>query len=546
MTSWSDPMTRVPIAFDTQPLDHEEARALFQDRLRVFALSTGLLGFGFYVLNLVMTFPGVTGEDGVVAVARTAMAMFHLLAVAVSASVWLLVRLRSWPLPVLRGLDAGAVTLSCACYGLMGATHAAGPAPGLSQTIGLFSAMLACTNVVLARAVIVPSSAARTVLLSVIAFLPLELLSGVHAFRGFTAGGDELLEAPVAMLSWATVAAVVATVGSRVIYGLRRETASIRRLGQYSLESKIGEGSMGIVYRAHHVLLRRPTAVKLLPPDRAGEENIARFEREVRLTAQLTHPNTVAVYDYGRTPQGMFYYAMEYLPGLDLAALVRDYGAQPPGRVIHLLRQVCGALAEAHAAGLVHRDIKPANIILTERGGEPDVVKVVDFGVVKTLDLEGAETTQASRSMITGTPSYLSPEAIKSGDLVDGRSDIYALGCVGYFLLTGHPVFDGSSIVEICAHHLHTPPQPPSRRSPAVPADLDAVILECLAKSPEERFIDAGALREALGQSSAEATWSRIDALAWWAARRSAAPPGSRPQTLPPEAQTMAVDLGGR
>ena len=254
----------------------------------------------------------------------------------------------------------------------------------------------------------------------------------------------------------------------------------------------------------------------------------------------------MAVYDYGRTPQGMFYYAMEYLPGLDLAALVRDYGAQPPGRVIHLLRQVCGALAEAHAAGLVHRDIKPANIILTERGGEPDVVKVVDFGVVKTLDLEGAETTQASRSMITGTPSYLSPEAIKSGDLVDGRSDIYALGCVGYFLLTGHPVFDGSSIVEICAHHLHTPPQPPSRRSPAVPADLDDVILKCLAKSPEERFIDAGALRDALARSSAEATWSRIDALAWWAARRSTAPSGPRPQTLPPEAQTMAVDLGGR
>jgi eukaryotic-like serine/threonine-protein kinase len=155
-------------------------------------------------------------------------------------------------------------------------------------------------------------------------------------------------------------------------------------------------------------------------------------------------------------------------------------------------------------------------------------------------------TPHSSRSMITGTPSYLSPEAIKSGDLVDGRSDIYALGCVGYFLLTGYPVFDGSSIVEICAHHLHTPPQPPSRRSPAVPADLDAMILKCLAKSPEERFIDVGALREALGQSSAEATWSRTDALAWWAARRSAAPPASRPQTLPPEAQTISADLAER
>jgi len=205
----------------------------------------------------------------------------------------------------------------------------------------------------------------------------------------------------------------------------------VRRLGQYTLERKIGAGGMGIVYRASHAMLRRPTAIKLLPPDRAGEASIARFEREVQMTAQLSHPNTVAIYDYGRTPEGVFYYAMEYLDGINLEDLVRTYGAQPAGRVLAILDQVCGALAEAHERGLVHRDIKPANIILTERGGEPDVAKVVDFGLVKPIVTDDPRLTMSMPGVMTGTPLYLSPESLTSPESGDPRSDLYALGAVG-------------------------------------------------------------------------------------------------------------------
>ena len=316
------------------------------------------------------------------------------------------------------------------------------------------------------------------------------------------------------------VAAIaVSGVASRVIFGLRAEAAAIRKLGQYTLGEKIGEGGMGVVYRAHHALLRRPTAIKLLPPEKAGAENLARFEREVQLTASLSHPNTVIVFDYGRTVEGVFYYAMEFLDGLNLDQLIKTDGPQPPGRVVHIVRQVTGALAEAHGIGLVHRDVKPANIILCERGGVPDVAKVVDFGLVKQFRPDDSAPTIALTQELTllGTPLYMAPESVGGTGIVDARSDLYALGAVTYLLLTGTPVFQGRTVVEILAHHLHTLPDPPSRRlGRPIPPELEGLVLRCLAKSPDDRPPSAVALRDHLARLPITDDWSDDDAGRWW------------------------------
>jgi serine/threonine-protein kinase len=359
--------------------------------------------------------------------------------------------------------------------------------------------------------------------------------------------GRASFEETLNVATWCAVSIALATVGSRVIFGLRTEAARARRLGQYTLENKIGEGGMGVVYRASHAMLRRPTAIKLLPPDRAGEASLARFEREVQMTAQLSHPNTVAIYDYGRTPDGVFYYAMEYLEGINLEDLVRLYGAQPAGRVVNVLDQVCGALTEAHERGLVHRDIKPANIILTERGGEPDVAKVVDFGLVKRLVSDDPQRTMSSSAQLTGTPLYLSPEAMRTPETADPRSDLYALGAVGYFLLTGHPVFEGATVVDIIGHHLHSEPVPPSRRANApIPSDVEALVLQCLRKEPAQRPESARALRAALRRCTMVQPFTSQESLDWWRAFRSApARPAQRAASAADE-RTVTVDIADR
>jgi eukaryotic-like serine/threonine-protein kinase len=291
-----------------------------------------------------------------------------------------------------------------------------------------------------------------------------------------------------------------------------------KKLGQYSLEEKLGSGGMGTVYRARHALLRRPTAVKLLNVDKVSDTAIARFEREVQLTSQLNHPNTIAIYDFGRTPEGIFFYAMEYLDGISLEDLVAWYGPQPEGRVISILQQVCGSLAEAHGIGLIHRDIKPANIILNQRGGQYDVVKVLDFGLVKSLKDDDRDAALTAEGALAGTPLYLAPEAIERPDTVDARGDIYAIGAVGYYLLTGTPLFRGATIMEICFHHLKTQPDPPSKRlGRPVTTQLEALILKCLAKSPHERPQSASELADELAGCEAASDWSREEAQAWWA-----------------------------
>ena len=335
---------------------------------------------------------------------------------------------------------------------------------------------------------------------------------------------------PLAILRtafWALFAVLVAAavavfilmlVTARLQHRVRRAVLEAKQLGQYTLEEKIGAGGMGVVYKARHALLRRPTAVKLLDVEKTTDAAIARFEREVQLTSQLNHPNTIAIYDYGRTPEGIFYYAMEYLDGLALDDLVERFGPQPEGRVIHILQQVCGSLAEAHAVGLIHRDIKPANILLNRRGGIADFVKVLDFGLVKAVG-SGREASLTAAGSITGTPQYLSPEPIERPDEVDARSDLYAVGAVGYFLLTGTPPIRGDGLAEVLWKQIREVPEPPSARLGAeVSEDLEALILKCLSKRREDRPEDVRALIAALLRCRSSGMWTVEDAESWWRA----------------------------
>jgi serine/threonine-protein kinase len=537
--------SHVRVAMPSATSDSEPGRAFIQERLGVFAFWNAVLSFGFLVLRVVAEVrlnpafsPGIL---------LSASYLCHAAGSASAFGLWLIARhgpalAAAW----LRRLDAAAAVAIGASFAGMGAALAGVGATFVNQPhVAMLTATLAVAFTMMWRAVAVPSTAARTAAITTAAVAP--LMAADVLILGSVPSSAPRAAAPLFAAGWGVMTIVTATVTSSVVFGLRREVQRVQRLGQYTLEEKIGEGAMGIVYRASHAMLRRPTAIKLLPPDRAGQVNLKRFEREVQLTAQLTHPNTVAIYDYGRTPDGVFYYAMELLDGLNLEDLVRRYGAQPAGRVVHILRQVCGALAEAHALGVIHRDIKPANVILTNRGGVPDVAKVVDFGLVTRLDTgSDAAATLDRAPVVAGTPLYFSPEAIAAPDRIDARSDIYALGAVGYLLLTGQRLFEARTILELCAHHLHTPPVPPSvRLGRATDPLLETTLLQCLAKEPGDRPPSAVALEEMLGRSAAAGEWTFEDARDWWRVHRRETSGAAAP-TSDPDAETMTVDLTGR
>jgi len=304
--------------------------------------------------------------------------------------------------------------------------------------------------------------------------------------------------------------------GTHVIGMLRREVYEARQLGQYHLKHLIGAGGMGEVYLAEHRLLKRPCAIKIIRPGKADDPKVlARFEREVRATAALSHWNTVEIFDYGHADDGTFFYVMEYLPGLSLAELVERYGPLPPERVVHLLRQVCDALREAHSAGLIHRDIKPGNIFAAQRGGVYDVAKLLDFGLVKPLGVE--EPLQLTQDgAITGSPLYMSPEQVVGEVESDVRGDIYSLGAVAYFLLTGRPPFESDKAIKILMAHVNDEVVLPSRLRGDIPTDLEHVVLRCLAKRPEDRFQDVVGLDRALGECECAGEWTRQRAAGWW------------------------------
>jgi eukaryotic-like serine/threonine-protein kinase len=485
-------------------------RDFLAERLALFARIACLASSGFLVMRLVLNAVATRSARHS---PLEAFPVFHLVATAILFLIWILAGSRALSDRGLRRLDAAGTIAAAFAYALMESTM---PLPWRPDQLVL----LILNAVLLGRAALVPSAPRRTAWISAASVAPIPVVTFL-LFRG-AVFGDLLPGAVVTQATlWATFTVVLATLISNVTFHLRRSVARARRLGQYTLLEKIGEGGMGVVYRAEHEMLRRPTAIKLLAPLSAGEQNLRRFEREAQQTARLTNPHTVSIYDYGRTPEGAFYYVMEYLDGVDLERLVREGGPLPPGRVVHILRQVCEALAEAHGVGLIHRDIKPANILLSERGGISDFAKVVDFGLVKEVN-ESADARLTRENVFAGTLQYLSPETIEDGSSPDPRSDLYALGAVAYYLLTGGPVFDGLPI-QVIQSHLQVSPEPLSARlGRPLPAKLESLVLECLEKDPNRRPESAQALMDRLDACDDVEPWGADEARRWWRERKTA------------------------
>jgi serine/threonine-protein kinase len=315
--------------------------------------------------------------------------------------------------------------------------------------------------------------------------------------------------------------AAIAIFGSAKFRSLQQQVFASQRLGQYQLKRRLGVGGMGEVYLAEHVLLKRPCVVKLIRADRASDRiTQARFEREVRATATLTHWNTVEIFDYGHTDDGTFYYVMEYLPGLSLQEIISTDGPMPAARAVHILEQVCGALHEAHSIGLIHRDIKPSNILVCQRGGLHDVAKLLDFGLVHNPAARESNTKLTREGYIVGTPDFMSPEQGQGVEPLDGTSDIYSLGAVGFFLLTGQPPFVRRTAVEAVVAHAHDPVPPLSDYQ--VPAEVEAVIRKCLEKKPDQRYPTARALGRELASLAQLYPWTEEEATVWWNKQKAA------------------------
>ncbi len=313
------------------------------------------------------------------------------------------------------------------------------------------------------------------------------------------------------------IGAALAIVSAHVVQGMRLQLHDARQVGQYKLLHQMGAGGMGEVYLAEHQLLKRPCVVKLIKAEQKDNQfALARFEREVQAAATLTHPNTIGIYDYGHTDEGIFYYVMEYLPGMSLAELVHAAGPLPPGRAVYLMRQVCGSLAEAHRLGLVHRDLKPANIHITILGGRCDVPKVLDFGLVKVENPRDGLQNLTAQFTVSGTPTYLSPEQAKGISDVDSRTDLYSLGAILYFMLTGKPPFERETPMAVMFAHAGEAVIPPSKIQAGIPADLEAVVLRCLEKVPDARFPSTKAMAAALAACACARDWDETNAEEWW------------------------------
>jgi len=435
----------------------------------------------------------------------------HLLAVGLALVV--LVTARSKQIADMTALSVGLVYEVFLCWIVsFSSQHAAvllfGRPPEITWT----------SMIIVVFPMVVPLPPSRLLVASILAAIssPGTLLVLDH-MDNYALTIDELVSVSISP----AFAVVLAYFGSRMIYAVSLDVSRARLMGAYRLESRIGAGGMGEVWRARHSMLARPAAIKLIAPEHLGDNAhvvLTRFEQEAQATASLRSPHTVELYDFGRAEDGSFYYVMELLEGLDLSTLVESHGPQEPARVIHLLVQACHSLEEAHRAGLIHRDIKPANLFACRYGTDDDFVKVLDFGMVKTRqDPERHSVKLTADHSVFGTPSFMAPEQVLGKDDIDGRTDIYALGCVAYWLLTGRYVFQARTAPEMMALHLREPPEPPSELSPApVPDGLEELILMCLEKDRDQRPQSASELADRLLACQVEPAWTAERAREWW------------------------------
>jgi eukaryotic-like serine/threonine-protein kinase len=389
----------------------------------------------------------------------------------------------------------------------------------------------------------IPSTIPRTLVAALLAAGSEPLMALQLSWRGI---GELPPVTDMLTRLWPNGVAVLCAIAiTRVLHRLGQKLTAARAVGNYHLVTRLGEGGMGEVWQASHRLLHRPAAVKLISasamdatPEVAARV-FRRFEREAQATAQLQSPHTVHVYDFGVTREGTFYYVMEILDGLDLHHLVEQDGPQPPERVVHILRQTCHSLDEAHTRGLIHRDIKPANIYLCRYGLDVDFVKLLDFGLVKPREDAAAAAPEGGRltqqMALTGTPGFIAPEAMLSDSPIDGRADLYSLGCVAYWLLTGREVFEHTATMALLMAHANQPPATPSARGVDVPPALEAIVMTLLAKDPAQRPQTARDLADRLAGLGIEERWTAARRNAWWA--------GRPPRTTAPDQRSQAATV---
>ena len=499
-------------------LDTSNGLDFVRERLALVGKTLFLVSFGFYLFLLASMV--LVGGAPFVAVVKGPVALGHLAASWTMGLLWLLARRARLSVRSLGTLDAVSIVVACGFLSIM----------TMNDEGQILQVLLALTVTVMIRAILVPSRPRRTMVLSALAFLPTVVVciarhDPTALLPGFSPGYQKQYMTLNTVL-WSILGTTLATIISRVTYGLRQQVAEANELGQYVLEERIGRGGMGEVWRARHRLLIRPAAIKLIRPQMSGDPELLlrRFEREARATAALKSPHTVQLYDFGATEDGRLYYVMELLDGLDLETLVRQYGPLPAERVVHILRQVCSSLQDAHVNGLVHRDIKPANVVVSRAGTTFDFAKVLDFGLVKLDTARNSEDDAVNLSTegsAGGTPAFMAPEVVLGVADTDHRVDLYALGCVGYWLLTGKLIFEGGSVVELMLHHAHTPPPRASTRSELpIPAPLEDLVVECLEKDAARRPTSAEAVSTRLDAVSLESAWTVERAERWWAMHR--------------------------